>query len=298
MTIDRDTAKPPDTAADMAVGAPKADARSHDTHPAFGASEPRDETAFREWVGLPPDSLIMVPTFATAPPMRLPEKVWAMVVVALDIANDTDPDRTGAVALFAGQWVPEQPSADLHDGDLVVRLTHPTEPTDPLLGDHAVDVDMLLAYQGRWQRVGHWRGVNDHWPRMIAPTAAAVMGLHTDAAEAVAPCDTAPSTTAAPGMRRARRGVRALLDAGMVSAGDELVWNRPSCGARHTARIRTDGTLVLADGRMYENPSGATTALGGKHQNGWSAWRRVADGRSLGELRAELRAELHAHHER
>jgi hypothetical protein len=81
-----------------------------------------------------------------------------------------------------------------------------------------------------------------------------------------------------------------LLDAGLVKPGDELVWNRRNHGVRHTARIRIDGTLILADGRVYANPSGATTALGGNHQNGWSAFRRVSDGRTLGELRTELRA--------
>jgi hypothetical protein len=69
-----------------------------------------------------------------------------------------------------------------------------------------------------------------------------------------------------------------------------VVWNRRNLGVRHTARIRVDGTLVLTDGRVYTNPSGATTALGGNHQNGWNAFRRVSDGRTLGDLRTELRA--------
>jgi hypothetical protein len=67
------------------------------------------------------------------------------------------------------------------------------------------------------------------------------------------------------------------------------MWERPGYGARHTARIHADGALVLADGRVYVNPSGALTALGGKNQNGWISWRRTSDGRSLGSLRAELR---------
>ncbi|WP_439381555.1 DUF4357 domain-containing protein [Amycolatopsis lexingtonensis] len=46
---------------------------------------------------------------------------------------------------------------------------------------------------------------------------------------------------------------------------------------------------MLADGRTFVNPSGALTAVSGKHQNGWLVWKRTSDGRELGELRAELR---------
>ncbi|MBA8926901.1 hypothetical protein BC739_004107 [Kutzneria viridogrisea] len=82
--------------------------------------------------------------------MRSPDGVWAMLVLAVVIIGGTDPDRAGEVALFAGQWVGDQPPADdLYDGDLVVRLTHPAEPTYPLPRDHAADVEMLLTHQGR-----------------------------------------------------------------------------------------------------------------------------------------------------
>jgi hypothetical protein len=49
------------------------------------------------------------------------------------------------------------------------------------------------------------------------------------------------------------------------------------------------GTLLLADGRTFVNPSGAITALGGRHQNGWKTWKRTTDGHALGDLRAALR---------
>jgi hypothetical protein len=243
--------------------------------------------------GLPSDTMILVPAFA-APPMRCPDDVWAMLVTVVDIISDAD--RAGEVVLFAGSWVPEQPPADsLYDGDLVVRLTHPAEPTYPLPRDHATDVEMLLAYQGRWQRVGQWHGIDDGWPEIVAPTAAAVMGLHGGATEATIWSETPPPSppplsTSPPLIKWARGGVAELLDAGLVTAGEELVWNRPSLGVRHTVRIRGDGVLVLADGRVYASPCGAITALGGHHQNGWSTFRRVSDGRTLGDLRTELRA--------
>jgi hypothetical protein len=113
------------------------------------------------------------------------------------------------------------------------------------------------------------------------------MGLHLDAVNTFNRELASPTETSVP-LRWARGGVVDLLDAGLVKPGDELVWDRRNHGVRHTARLLADGTLILADGRVYANPSGATTALGGNHQNGWSAFRRVSDGRTLGELRTEL----------
>ncbi|WP_232376418.1 restriction system modified-DNA reader domain-containing protein [Amycolatopsis aidingensis] len=251
-----------------------------------GASQPHDEASTRAWEGLPPDTIILAPA-SSAPPMRCPDDVWAMLVSAVDIIGDTDPDRAGEVALFTGHWVPQQPPAnDLYEGDLVVRLHHPA---DPLPRDDAADIEMLLAYQGRWQRVGRWCGLDDHWPRLVAPTAAAVMGLHCDLSETSVRFETASPPISSPPIKWARGGVAELLNAGLVTAGEELVWDRRNLGVRHTARIRADGALVLADGRVYANPTGATTALGGNHQNGWGAFRRTSDGRTLGDLRGELR---------
>jgi hypothetical protein len=295
MTTDRDIHEPPALAPDATVDAPGPDPVPDHTTATIGASQPRDDASIWAWEGLPPDTLTLVPTVAP-PPMRCPDDVWAMLVTAVDIISDADPDRADEVVLFAGTWVPEQPPADsLYDGDLVVCLTHPAEPTYPLPRDHATDVEMLLAYQGRWQRVGQWHGIDDRWPGIVAPTAAAVMGLHSDATEAALwsetpPPSTPPLSTSPPLIKRAHGGVAELLDAGLVTAGEELVWNRPSLGARHTVRIRGDGVLVLADGRVYASPCGAITALGGHHQNGWTTFRRVSDGRTLGDLRTELRA--------
>lgn len=290
MTTERDIHEPPELAADAAVDAPRTDPQPDDTAATAGASQPHDEAAMRAWEGLPPDTMILAPAFAP-PPMRCPDDVWAMLVTAVDIVGDADPDRAGEVALFAGNWVAEQPPPDsLYDGDLVVRLSHPADPTYPLPRDHATDVEMLLAYQGRWQRVGQWHGLDEGWPNLVAPTAAAVMGLHGDATEAAIWSETPPPSTSPPLIKWARGGIAELLDAGLVTAGEELVWNRRNLGVRHTARIRVDGTLILADGRVFANPCGATTALGGNHQNGWNAFRRVSDGRTLGDLRTELRA--------
>ena len=70
-----------------------------------------------------------------------------------------------------------------------------------------------------------------------------------------------------------------LMSADLVTYGEELVWERCAGEVRHTARLRIDGTFLLADGeRVFATPSAATTALSGKHHHGWSAWRRPGGG--------------------
>ncbi len=127
--------------------------------------------------------MILAPSVATTP-MRLPESAWAMLVLAVNVIDDTDPDREGEVALFAGTWLSEQSPADLCGGDLVLVLT---EPDDELPQADRVDVEMLFAYRNRWQRVGEWAALDARWPWTVALTTAAIMNLHTDAVEATTP---------------------------------------------------------------------------------------------------------------
>jgi hypothetical protein len=156
-----------------------------DTHrtAADGTSQPRDEATMRADEGLSPDTMILIPAFAP-PPMRCPDGVWALLVTVVDIVGD-DPDS--AVALFAGIWVYEQPTPDsTYEGDLVLRLSHPADHTNPLSRPHTADVEMLLAYKGRWRQVGRWSEIDDSWPSVVAPAAATLMALHSDAAMATA----------------------------------------------------------------------------------------------------------------
>lgn len=269
-----------------AAAARKAHLPTDDPGAHVGAPQPDEESEMLQQEGLPPDAMILAPSVA-ATPMRHPEQVWAMLVLAVDVLDDTDPDSEGKVALFAGCWLPDQSPAHVCDGDLVLMLTGLDE-----YCDDRVDVEMLLAHRNRWQRIGDWPSMDARWPWTVAPTAAAVMSLHIDATE-VAAHHVSPATTSARSLHGwgGNGGIVDLLIAGLVQPGEEFIWDRPGRGARHTARVQSDGTLLLADGRTFGNPSGAITALGGRHQNGWTTWKRTTDGRALGELRAALRAQ-------
>ncbi|WP_436499536.1 hypothetical protein [Actinokineospora sp. HUAS TT18] len=166
-----------------AAAAPTQGTRT-DPPPAVAIAEHGDDEAVmlrRE--GLPSDGVILAPSVA-ATPMRHPENAWAMLVLAADVLDDTDPDREGEVALFAGRWLPEQPPATQCEGNLVLALTAPEGDSPP---DDLVDVEMLLAHRNRWARVGEWAGVDARWPWTVAMTAAAIIGLHTEVTETTSP---------------------------------------------------------------------------------------------------------------
>lgn len=291
MPTDDVTPRTPETAPVGAVDGQQAEPAPDHANAPIGPEQPQNEASMREWLGLPADSPILAPDFAT-PPLRCPNGVWAMLVVAVNIAIETD--RAGEVAVFAGGWIETQPPADdLYDGDLVLRLTPVIDPKYPFDRATTTDVEMLLAHHGSWQRVGQWRGLDVHWPLIIAPTAAAVMGLHRDLSEAVAGVQATLPPTSASSTTCTRGGISEPLDAEMIAEGDEMACNRSNLGMR----IRGDGTLVLTDGRVYATPSGAASAVSGHHQNGWATLRRAADGRTLADLRDELtdiRTKTHA----
>ncbi|MBW4717353.1 hypothetical protein [Saccharothrix obliqua] len=234
------------------------------------------------WEGLPSDGVVLVPSVAVTP-MRHPKDTWAMLVLAVDVLDDidSDTDRDDQVVLFAGCWLPKQPPAALHEGDLVLMLTAPDGRSS---SDDLVDVEMRLAHGNGWLCVGRWSRLDPRWPWTVAVTAAATLELHGEATEAGSTGSGATADRPVPGYG----GLADLLAAGLVRPGDEFIWDRPGCGARHTARIHSSGTLVLANTLAYSNPSAALTALGGGHRNGWRMWRRTTDNRALDELRAKL----------
>jgi hypothetical protein len=106
------------------------------------------------------------------------------LLTEIDIVDGPDLDRDGDVLHMTGAWLATLPTADQRrDGDLVVLLHEPTAPPASGDPDCYVDVEMRLVNGKRWQRVGIWPGVDGRWPQLIAPTAAAIMSLHTDILE-------------------------------------------------------------------------------------------------------------------
>ena len=83
--------------------------------------------------------------------------------------------------------------------------------------------------------------------------------------------------------------IRDSVDAGLLAVGDELTWNRPQLGQRHSCVVQGDGTLRLPDGVVKQTPSGAAIALTGGSHDGWTVWRVPSHGdRMLADLRAEF----------
>lgn len=220
-----------------------------------------------------------------ASPMRMPPGAWALLVTAADRLV-----ASGEVVLFAGEWCEHEYPASGCDGDLVLQLAPPAASDDEA---DAVAVRLAVADRGRWMPAGTWPRLGGGWPAVVAPAAAAIMGAYIAAAEAELSAPTTQPPIRVIGNRPVRRiGLRDLLDVGLVDAGEELVYRRPSLGVRRSGHVTAQGMVRLDDGRVFATPSGATTALGSPHQNGWAFWCRVRDGRTLLELRHEYESTM------
>jgi hypothetical protein len=262
---------------------------------------------------LPSNAVLLAPAPPDAVPMRPPAGAWGLVVVAVrttdlttapvrDVGDAPAPDRarTDIADLVAGVWLSAAPPAHRHDGDVVVRLHAPADTDDPAVAD----VEVLAAAHGVWNRVDTWRSVGVRWPHEIALSVLVHMRYLADAAlnDAHWAVLTGPIAAAlpdkmlhdligefrglspAPPRRRAPDALAALIEAGLVEVGEQLVFDG------HTATIRDSG--VLHDGGPHAFAVSTVTALATSLTdttvNGWHLWRRARDHRSLAELRTEL----------
>ena len=90
--------------------------------------------------------------------------------------------------------------------------------------------------------------------------------------------------------RRVRLGD--LIEAGLLTAGDVLVFNRPRLDESYLAKVTIDGMLALEDGSVHEAPSrAAAEAAGMDAVDGWSAWVVEQSGTSLFDLRSKMLAQ-------
>jgi hypothetical protein len=111
--------------------------------------------------------------------------------------------------------------------------------------------------------------------------------------------DTAPAATVRSDRARfeiegRRIQVADLLDAGLLTAGEKLTWERPRVGKTYIGDITDTGSIRLHDGRAFSSPSrAAMEAADVTAYDGWYAWRTDA-GRHLADLRAQLLAAMDA----
>ena len=80
-----------------------------------------------------------------------------------------------------------------------------------------------------------------------------------------------------------------LIKAGLINAGETLVWKRRTHAESHIATVKSDGTIETSDGKIHRTPSGAAKHLNGnKPVDGWLAWKLQANGATLAALREKL----------
>jgi hypothetical protein len=233
-------------------------------------------------------------TSSDAPPMHAPENMWGLYIAT---NNGADHDGVVPEPILTGHWSPQMPPTD---GDLVVRLTSPSRDqcanpaatTDQNVGAHVdsqVDIELLLAFEDRWERVGVWRRRGHDWPHEVMSTVRATARLY----DALVADDPDRSSGAAASLHNPFQdwpsGLFPLLTDGVLLPGDELVWERRRKRVRHIATVRADGWLELPDGTVHATPRRAVVALGAP-TDGWASWRRVSDNRSLADLRTDYRS--------
>jgi hypothetical protein len=85
-----------------------------------------------------------------------------------------------------------------------------------------------------------------------------------------------------------RVAVADLLEAGLLSPGEPVEFVRKAAGAVHRAKINSDGSFTLEDGRSFQSPSAAgAQAAGLVACPGWISWHVPRVGQTLSELRRD-----------
>lgn len=79
----------------------------------------------------------------------------------------------------------------------------------------------------------------------------------------------------------------ALLDAGVLAAGQKLTWQRPRLGEQVSVTVTADGQLAIPDGTVWPSPFQAAYRIAGYPANGWELFK-TADGQSLADLKTSL----------
>ncbi|MBT1171565.1 DUF262 domain-containing protein [Bifidobacterium sp. SO4] len=96
------------------------------------------------------------------------------------------------------------------------------------------------------------------------------------------------TSKAARGSRRVT--IRQVIQAGLLTPGERLVWDRPRKGERWYATVTENGRLRLDDGSEYPTPTAAArAAAGGRRGGGLDVWKRVSNGQKLSDIWKQFR---------
>lgn len=88
--------------------------------------------------------------------------------------------------------------------------------------------------------------------------------------------------------RTTKRGdLAALLEAGAIAVGDQLVHVRSRTGEIFTATVGENGAVITELG-SYSSPSPALSELVGNSRNGWTDWTHRPTGSTLDALRSKI----------
>lgn len=84
--------------------------------------------------------------------------------------------------------------------------------------------------------------------------------------------------------------IKKLLDEKILESGDVLIWNRKYLGKTFKVTIESSGEIRTENGLLFNSPSGAARHFSsGVAVDGWRIWRVERLGRTLGELRNQLK---------
>lgn len=86
--------------------------------------------------------------------------------------------------------------------------------------------------------------------------------------------------------------IKDLIDADVISPGDEFYWLRPRKGREHTVVVTEEGSFRLDDGSVVPLISQASRAYNPDGNDGMRPWIRRRDGAPLRELRNQVRGPI------
>ena len=89
-----------------------------------------------------------------------------------------------------------------------------------------------------------------------------------------------------------RVSIAQVLEAGLLIAGETLVWERPRKGEHWVATVTSEGKLRMDDGREYATPTAAARAVGGSSA-GLTVWKRTSNGQKLSDVWKAYRLRKH-----